>query len=106
MSRGFVKEEDQEEMPIVPPRADLPVGITNYVTQAGMHELISEKQSLLKALDAVAYTDEKEKRIASNYTAAKLQLLQNRIATAKIIDLATQPKDEIRFGATITLKIR
>ena len=36
MSRGFVKEDDQEEIPIVPPRADLPDGVTNYVTQVGL----------------------------------------------------------------------
>ena len=28
MSRGFVKEEDQEEAPIIPPRAALPAGVT------------------------------------------------------------------------------
>jgi transcription elongation factor GreB len=38
MSRGFVKEDDQEET-IVPPRADLPEGVVNYVTQGGMDEL-------------------------------------------------------------------
>jgi hypothetical protein len=49
MSRGFVKE-DEEETPIVPPRADLPEGVVNYVTQGGMdnferkQELISEKR--------------------------------------------------------------
>ena len=32
MSRGFVKEDDQEEIPIVPPRANLPEGVPNYVT--------------------------------------------------------------------------
>jgi transcription elongation factor GreB len=34
-----------------------------------------------------------------NYINAKLQLLNNRIATAKIVDLNNQPNDEIRFGA-------
>ena len=27
MSRGFVREEDQEEIPMVPPRVDLPSGV-------------------------------------------------------------------------------
>jgi transcription elongation factor GreB len=40
-----------------------------------------------------------------NYINAKLQLLNNRIATAKIVDLNNQPNDEIRFGALVTLKI-
>ena len=32
-------------------------------------------------------------------------MLEERIATAKLVDLSEQPKDEIRFGATVTLKI-
>lgn len=45
MSRGFVKENDQEEIPMVPPRADLPEGVANYVTHAGMNALLAEKQN-------------------------------------------------------------
>ena len=47
MSRGFVKEEDQEEVPIVPQRAYLPEGMTNFVTPSGMNQLLDEKQSLI-----------------------------------------------------------
>jgi transcription elongation factor GreB len=46
MSRGFVKEDDQEETPIVPPRAETE-GVVNYVTQGGMDELLNEKQELI-----------------------------------------------------------
>jgi len=48
MSRGFVKEDDQEEIPLVPPRANLPEGVTNYVTQSGMDALLVEKENLIK----------------------------------------------------------
>ena len=46
MSRGFVKEGDQEETPIIPQRAALPVGATNYVTPAGMELLQTEREQL------------------------------------------------------------
>lgn len=105
MSRGFVKEDDQEETPIVPPRADLPEGIVNYVTQGGMDELLNEKEELISEKENLEITDENERRIALNYINAKSQLLNNRIATAKIVDLNNQPNDEIRFGALVTLKI-
>ena len=105
MSRGFVKEDDQEEIPMVPPRADLPEGVTNYVTQVGMDELLIEKQELINEREHLDISNEKESRIASNYINAKLQLLKNRIATAKIVDLNNQPKNIIRFGALVTLKI-
>ena len=105
MSRGFVKEDDQEEVPFVPPRADLPDGVTNYVTQVGMNALMKEKEVLINERNTVDTTNEKDKRITLNHINARLQLLAQRIATAKIIDLKGQPQNEVRFGATVTLKI-
>jgi len=57
-----VKEDDQEEIPIVPPRADLPEGATNYVTPADVffgrdkeilarRELIKQRTLLKRRLD-------------------------------------------------------
>jgi transcription elongation factor GreB len=104
MSRGFVKEDDQEEVPMVPPRAFLPAGVPNYVTPAGMNELLSERQALMDEMKNLDIASEKERRIAVNYITAKLQLLDNRINEARIIDPEEQPKDEIRFGATVNLR--
>jgi transcription elongation factor GreB len=104
MSRGFVKEDDQEEVPIVPQRAYLPEGVTNFVTRAGMDQLLAEKQALNSEKDELHSTRENEKRITLNYINAKLLLLNNRIAEAKIVDLKEQPQNEIRFGATVTLR--
>jgi transcription elongation factor GreB len=105
MSRGFVKEDDQEETPLVPPRAEVPNGVTNYVTPFGMEELRTEKQALINEKGAIEAVTEQEKRIASNFIQAKIYLLEDRIATAKIVDLSEQPLGEIRFGATVKLKI-
>jgi transcription elongation factor GreB len=105
MSRGFVKEDDQEEVPIVPQRAYLPEGVTNFVTPFGMNQLLAEKQMLVNEKNNLNNASENEKRIALNYINAKLQLLNNRIVEAKIVNLKDQPQNEIRFGAMITLKI-
>lgn len=105
MSRGFVKEDDQEEIPMVPPRAFLPEGVPNYVTQAGMNALLAEKQALENEKDRLDNTSENENRIALNHLNARLQLLNNRIFEAKIIVLSEQPQNEVRFGASVTLKI-
>jgi transcription elongation factor GreB len=105
MSRGFVKEDDQEEVPIVLQRAFLPEGVTNFVTPFGMNQLLTEKQILVNEKGNLKSANENEKRIALNYINAKLQLLNNRIAEAKIVYLNEQPQNEIRFGAMITLKI-
>jgi transcription elongation factor GreB len=104
MSRGFVKEDDQEEIPRVPQRAFLPEGVTNFVTQTGMDQLLAEKQMLGSEKDNLVGAREDEKRITLNYINAKLQLLNNRISEAKIVNLKEQPQNEIRFGALVTLK--
>lgn len=103
MSRGFVKEEDQEEVPLVPPRADLPVNTDNLVTLNGYKELLAEKEELLKELNSSDTTNEKEYRITTNFLNAKLALLNERINTAKIIDPDKLPRDQVNFGSTVTV---
>lgn len=105
MSRGFVKEEDQEEIPMVPPRADLPVGAINYVTKNGFNKLLEERQKLQNEKESLPNDNEKERRITSNLINAKLQLLNERISSAKMVNLEEQPKNEVRFGATVSLLI-
>ena len=104
MSRGFVKEEDQEETPIIPPRAALPAGVTNYVTPLGLELLLQEKEDLEKQYSAGGYENDTEKRRAHMVLNGKLQLLNERINSARVLNPADQPKDEVRFGATVSLK--
>lgn len=89
---------------MVPPRAYLPPGVPNYVTQAGMDALLAERQALMDEIKALDLSREQERRIAVTHINAKLKLLNDRIAEARIIDLKDQPEDEIRFGATVILK--
>src|SRR5664279_5575912 len=98
MSRGFVKEDDQEEIPIVPQRAYLHDGVTNFVTRTGMDQLLAEKQMLIDEKDNLSSADENEKRVALNYINARLYLLENRISEAKMVNPDEQPRNEIRFG--------
>jgi len=105
MSRGFVKEDDQEDVPMVPPRAYLPEGVTNFVTQNGMNQLLAEKQLLINEKNNLNNSSENEKRLALNLINAKLELLNSRIDEAKVIVLNDQPQNEIKFGAVVTLRI-
>ena len=104
MSRGFVREDDQEEVPIVPQRPTLPEGVTNFVTRNGMAQLLAEKEALINERENLSITSENEKRITVNYINAKLQLLNNRIAEARVVDPKEQPPNEIMFGATVKLR--
>lgn len=105
MSRGFVKEEDQEETPIIPPRAALPSGAINYVTQVGLDLLKAERDELEKERIELDTEDENQRRRDLAVIDGKLNLLQERINSARVLNLADQPKDEIRFGATVKYKM-
>jgi len=104
MSRGFVKDGDQEELPMVPKRAYLPDGVPNFVTRAGFEQLMAEKEALVAEKENLGIAHENEKRLALNFINAKLQLLNGRITDARIVDPKDQPQDEVTFGATVTVK--
>lgn len=104
MSRGFVKEDDQEEAPFVAPRAALPEGVINYVTPLGYQDLLKEKEVLEAERKNNTQENETERRRANMLVDAKLKGLMERINSAHILDLEKQPKDEIRFGASVTFK--
>lgn len=104
MSRGFVKEDDQEEAPFIPPRAALPPGATNYVTPRGHRLLLEERQKLEDSRRNLDISSDKEKRHATAVIDGKLNLLNERIASARILDPKDQPKEEIRFGARVKFK--
>lgn len=104
MSRGFVKEDDQEEAPFIPPRASLPDKEINYVTPFGMMLLKEEKQQLEKERLENTQENETERRRYNMVLDGKLRLLDERLHSARILDPATQPTTEIRFAATVNFK--
>ena len=93
MSRGFVKEGDQEEVPMVLPRAFLPKGIPNYVTPEGLKQRRDEMESMRKE-----WTDAGSNYVTKNYIDAKMRLLSERINTAVLIDPAKANPDVVSFG--------
>ena len=104
MSRGFVKEDDQEETPIIPPRAALPDGVTNYVTSNGLTQLKEELSALDNKISTLDETDERERRRALAVLNGKRNLLLERIQSARLLD-HIKDEGEIRFGATVTYTI-
>ena len=96
MSRGFIKEGDQEEIPRVPMRAYLPDGVPNYVTKEGLEALKEELKGLeeerLKAGDNY---------IMVNFIDATIKLLVDRINNAVEVDLSKSKKDTVSFGAWV-----
>lgn len=105
MSRGFVKEDDQEEAPFIPPRAPLPVGVPNYVTQTGLAELKQEQQALEEERKSLKAENDVERRKSLAELNGKLSLLDERLASAKLILAKEQVQDEVRFGATVSFTV-
>ncbi len=107
MSRGFVKEGDQEEVPMVPPRAFLPPGVTNYVTPEGLDMLIAERKALLDERESNKESgQETDARVMRNFINAKLDLLESRIKSAQVVKMPKKSKNpEISFGTTVTVQI-
>lgn len=104
MSRGFVKEGDQEEVPLVTPRAFLPAGVENFVTSAGLEALKSEREEILQERKQYEGVDNNDARVNNNYLTAKLRQLEERIRTARVLDYDPQRQQDVAFGATIEFK--
>ena len=100
MSRGFVREDDQEEAPFIPARAALPDDVTNYVTPRGLQLLQAERKALEAERSEVAGSDD-ERRRAHAVLDGKLDLLIERIVTARVVGPAEGKQTEVRFGNTV-----
>jgi transcription elongation factor GreB len=102
MSRAFVKEQDEEPGGDLP---DRPVSEhVNYVTPAGLRQLEQsvgalEEQRL--ALLAQANDASAQERLA--YVDRDLRYFGARLASARPVDTAAQPRDKVAFGAAVTV---
>lgn len=108
MSSAFLKNETADAPVVIPARAPLPPGATNYVTPRGLALLRDE----LMGLDAeharvqIDTTEENERMRQLALLNGQIGNLNHRIASARVVDPQHQPPGEVRFGATVTLRTR
>jgi transcription elongation factor GreB len=105
MSRAFIKNDDADEPVVIPPRAPLPPGVPNYVTPRGFALLkaeLAELETERASLQGQAGEPPEQKRRLSQLAGLIAELTQ-RIASARVVDFRTQPRNSARFGATVTL---
>jgi transcription elongation GreA/GreB family factor len=103
MSRAFVKEDDAgtpEE------KVDLPVSEhPNFVTPAGLKMLqdkarqYEEERAALKSHDSELSAQSHLPRVEQEW-----RYWEERLRTAKPVDLAKQPRDKVAFGAVVTVE--
>ena len=106
MSRAFVKEDDAGQAPIIPSRPALPPGTPNYVTPQGLEQLRTELAELEaeRSQAEANREDEADRTRRLTILNAQISALTERLSSAKLVDPRSQPADEVRFGATVTLK--
>lgn len=119
MSKAFTRDDAAETPVVVPARAPLPPGIANYVTARGLAllraELAERQTEHAQRAQAAATADasanasaEASVRATLAASAARLAELEQRLATAVLVDpraqLQTLRRDEVRFGAQVTVR--
>jgi len=105
VSKAF-KGEDASEAPlVVPPRAPLPAGVENYVTARGLAALKAEHHALLGERARVeASTSDGDRAHSLATLTSRVSALEERLASARLVDPASQPHGEVRFGANVTVR--
>lgn len=86
------------------PRAYLPAGVENFVTSTGMQALKDEREELLQERKQYEGVDNNDARVNNNYLTAKLQQLEERIRTARVLDYDPERQQDVAFGAIIQYK--
>jgi transcription elongation factor GreB len=102
VNKAFTKEDETDAPPMVPARAPLPAGTPNYVTLRGLEKLKAEQRELddeRARLDGAASDADRARALA--HLAARRSALEDRLASAVLVDATKQPHDEVRFGASI-----
>lgn len=103
MSKAFTTEETEEAPALVRPRAPLPPGSVNYVTPAGLAALQRELADLTQQRHGLESRGDERKRDLQMLN-GRISELDSRLASARPVNPLEQPKDEIRFGATVVVE--
>lgn len=105
MSRGFVREDDQEEPVFIPQRAPIAADMDNLVTPRGLELLRKEREQLEQQRAAVDMPEGSARRRELVEINGRLSLLEERIASARLVEPDERPSDDVRFGSTVTFLI-
>jgi transcription elongation GreA/GreB family factor len=99
MSRAFVKEPDSPPDDVLErPQSEHP----NYITPEGLEQLRARLRALEQKRDALGdVTDDPRRQQQLAELERDLHYFQGRIDRAVVVDPASQPPDEVLFGATV-----
>jgi transcription elongation factor GreB len=107
MSKAFTRESDDlPEQPAALRPPSLPPGVKNYLTPDGAARLRAELERLVEKErpEAAALPDADEARRVLQRMDQRIHLLQQSLASAEIVEPPSGPPDQVRFGATVTVR--
>jgi transcription elongation factor GreB len=105
VNKAFTKEDETNEPAVVPPRAPLPTGTPNYVTFRGLTKLKTELKELDEERARIdAQVPAADRSFALSRITARKSALEDRLSTAMLVDASKQPRDEVRFGASVRVR--
>jgi transcription elongation factor GreB len=102
MSKAFTSEEATIDV-IVPPRAPLPPGVPNYVTPRGLELLRSERRQLEAARAELERGPDEGRAAALAAWSTRLAELDQRLASAELVEAPASGTTVIRFGSSVTV---
>jgi transcription elongation GreA/GreB family factor len=102
MSRAFVKEADDEQSAGELPERPLS-GRPNYVTPRGRDMLQARVKELQAVRDRLKAEDEPMARQKLAEVKRDIRYYQAQLERAQLVDPAGQPRDEVHFGAAVTI---
>ncbi|MST00366.1 MAG: transcription elongation factor GreB [Pedosphaera sp.] len=109
MSKAFTREsDDAPEQPLLRAPAMLPPGVKNYVTPAGarqMRELLDQLIQVERPRTA-ALADVAEVKRQLQLIDQRLAVLEQSLRTGEIVPPPTPPWEQVRFGASVTVRDR
>ncbi len=105
MSKAFTKEDAVETAIVVPGRAPLPAGASNYVTPRGLELLRAESRELARErAEAEGGLDGADRTHALAVLNRRKADLDERLASAVVVSAPEEPGDEVRFGAAVSVR--
>ncbi len=107
MSRAFVRESDDNQLPELPPLVSpLPPGAKNYLTAAGLRRFEEEIARLTADRNrlAAAPSDDLDAKRELQVVEQRLHYLRQNMRIAEVVGPADGPADIVRFGATVTVR--
>ncbi len=102
MSRAFVKESDEDHASDELPERPLSAH-PNYVTPRGLELLKARLKELQQSRDRLKADDTSMAKQKLTEVKRDIRYYSAQIDRAIVVDSANQPRDEVRFGAAVTM---